>query len=176
MLDIAVVVSLIAHAGGGFINTWGFAYVGGVVGFFTSALFYVHRTITLRAANSPAQSYPFRWIVPVGFLAGISIGLGLGQLLESTFESAPTADELVGQLCRTIPGREGAFDPLHADINHFIADNDNPSVMTAHDALDAAIAQDREVSPAVAKMIAALDASSTSQNPTCDSIGLEPAG
>lgn len=91
-------MSLLAHAGSDVVNTWGFAYVGGVVGLITSSLYCVHRSVALRSADGAAPTFPMRWIVPIGFVAGISIGLGTGRLLESTFEAPPAADETTTSL------------------------------------------------------------------------------
>ncbi len=97
-------MSLLAHAGSGIVNTWGFAYVGGVVGLITSSLYYVHRSVARRSEGGEAPTLPMRWIVPIGFAAGISIGLGTGRLLESTFE-APPPDEAATVLVRVLADR-----------------------------------------------------------------------
>ena len=133
-------MSLLAHAGSGMVNTWGFAYVGGVVGLISSALYYVHRSVLLRSGAGPATRFSMRWIVPIGFVAGISIGLGTGRLLASALDAPPTADELVTDVCRAMSqGDPAAFADVHDDLEHFTADTDAPLVAAAHDALDRAI-------------------------------------
>lgn len=162
-------MSLVAHAGSGLVNTWGFAYVGGVVGLISSALYYVHRSVLLRSGTGPEPRFSMRWIVPIGFVAGISIGLGTGRLLASAFEAPPTADELVTDVCRAVTaGHRDAFADVHDDLEHFTSDTDAPLVAAAHEALDRAIvASPDQISVEAHRLVAALDPSADGSGSPC---------
>lgn len=162
-------MSLLAHAGSGLVNTWGFAYVGGVVGLISSALYYVHRSVLLRSGTGPAPRFSMRWIVPIGFVAGISIGLGTGRLLASALDAPPTADELVTDVCRAMgAGDPGAFADVHDDLEHFTSDTDAPLVAAAHEALDRAIvASPDRIDAEAHRLVAALDAATDPAGSPC---------
>lgn len=172
-------MSLLAHTGSGLINTWGFAYVGGVISLVTAALYYVHRTIAHRASSprSASRSYPFRAIVPLGFVCGVSIGLGSGRLLESAIDTAPNTAELVQEICAAAAtDQPGAFDAIHDDIEHYAADRSDNAVTQAHTNLDNAIANNPERLPTeIMRLLATLDtADSSAAAPTCPTLSSRP--
>lgn len=153
-------MTLVAHAGSGIVNTWGFAFVGSVLGIFTTSLFFVHRTVTLRAERgSTTAEYPFRWIILAGFVGGISIGLGTARLLDAMLEDTPTAADLVRELCTAADsGRPDAFDDVHIRLVHYTDDTGDAVVVEAHTRLDLAVARAPDQTPTseVAGIIEAL--------------------
>lgn len=172
-------MSLLAHAGSGLVNTWGFAYVGGVIGLFAAALYFVHRTIAIRASSpQPAnRSGPFRAIVPLGFVCGVFIGLGTGRLLESAIETTPTASELFQQICVAAEsGRPDAFDAVHDDIDHYAGDQSNKTIARAHTNLDTAIVNKPEaILTEITRLLTTLNTpgSNTGASP-CSTLSSEP--
>lgn len=86
---------MLAH-GNDLINTWGFAYTGGVIGTFATALWLVHHDLRRKSdtgdGSTPSARLP-RWLVLVGLIGGISIGLGVGRLLDGAIhdEHAPAS-------------------------------------------------------------------------------------
>ncbi len=83
-------MSVLAHGSAGLINTWGFAYVGGIVGLFVVSLLYVKarvepRTPSGRASIGQLIAAIGPMAIVVGGVCGVSLGLGLANVLESQF-------------------------------------------------------------------------------------------
>jgi hypothetical protein len=91
LLSRKLPMSVLAHGSTGLINTWGFAYVGGIVGLFVVSLLYVKARVELRTSPSGRVSVgqliaaigPIA--IVVGGVCGVSLGLGLANVLESQF-------------------------------------------------------------------------------------------
>lgn len=127
-------VSLLAHGGTGIINTWGFAYVGGVIGLFTVSLLYVKSKLT---TNDRSQRAGLASLGPVailiGGLCGVSLGLGTATILDSQLDDDVEASEVVAALCERRAAQPDFDDgELHDDIEHLIDDLDAPSARAAH--------------------------------------------
>lgn len=178
------VVIVLAHSGAGLVNTWGFAYVGGVLGVFSAALIFVKGSIpTSRAATHTGESRlarlsrpsrpsrPSRFIIVIGAVSGVSMGLGVGRLLESWLTDTPQVTELVSALCAA--STEGpdwaALSARHDDITHVIDDLSLESAAAAHQRLDVAMLQAEEADiELVVDLIDLLAASSaTNASPSC---------
>ncbi len=136
-------MSLVAHGGADLINTWGFAYVGGVIGLFSLSLLYVKAKVDVRSdlsgaatlARAVASLGPA--VIVVGGVCGMSLGLGVAGLLDSAFERADPND-VVAELCdlRTIGPGEPA-PGLHEEVLHVIDDSNLTAAETPHRALHA---------------------------------------
>lgn len=70
-------MELIAHAGG-WVDPWGFAYTGGVIGAGATALWIVHARVTRPRAATLIPS----WLVLAGFACGVIVGFGVAGLLD----------------------------------------------------------------------------------------------
>lgn len=120
-------VSVLAHRGAGIINTWGFAYVGGVIGLFSVSLLYVKSKL---AANERSRTAGLASLGPVvivvGGLCGVSLGLGIATILDSLLEDDEVeASEVDAALCDRRAEQPGFDDgDLHVDIEHLIDDLD----------------------------------------------------
>lgn len=127
-------MTILAHLDAGLINTWGFAYVGGIIGLFTVALLYVKGTVgdgSSGAGNGAPQSSLAllgRGVIVVGGLCGVSLGLGIAGLLERAFVDDIDVSSVVQRLCE--PGAEDR--DLHDDIEHAIDDLDAEAARAAH--------------------------------------------
>ncbi len=134
-------MSLVAHGGADLINTWGFAYVGGVIGLFSLSLLYVKAKVDVRSdpsgANARARAVASLGpaVIVVGGVCGVSLGLGVAGLLDSAFESADVND-VVAELCdlRTF-GPSEPTPGLHEEVLHVIDDSDLTAAQTPHRAL-----------------------------------------
>ncbi len=132
------IVSVLAHGGTGIVNTWGFAYVGGIVGLFTMSLLYVKRKVSASTSDTGvvtglASLGPI--VVVVGGVCGASFALGAATIVDSRLSSDVDASEVVAALCEG-RGESRDFDDgeLHDDIEHLIDDLDAPNARTAHQA------------------------------------------
>ncbi|MGE3449735.1 MAG: hypothetical protein AB7H92_19370 [Microbacteriaceae bacterium] len=93
----ALVVTVLAHAGGA-IDTWGFAYAGGVIGAVVTSLWLVrHDVVHTRDTDpGPRRRLSRSWVL-VGLVCGVSLGLGVGRALdhvltdESEVNGAPSS-------------------------------------------------------------------------------------
>ena len=133
-------MSVLAHGGAGIINTWGFAYVGGVIGLFSVALLYVTGKL---ATNERSRTAGLASLGPVvifvGGLCGVSLGLGIATIIASQLEDDVEANEVVAAPCER-RAEQPDFDDgdLHDDIEHLIDDlhasDARAAHQTAHDA------------------------------------------
>lgn len=127
-------LALLAH--GGLINPWGLAYTGGVIGTVTTALWIARHNVALNT-DAPRRARLPRWFIPVGFACGVSLGLGVGGLLERLFATTPDALGVARQLCDlTEPTDETA--ELHEDLDHLADDLEHGPLARAHADLHAA--------------------------------------
>lgn len=153
-------MTILAHLDAGLINTWGFAYVGGIIGLFTVALLYVKGTLgdgSSRAGDGAPRSTLAvfgRGVIVVGGLCGVSLGLGLAGLLERAFVDDVDVSSVVQRLCE--PGAEDR--DLHDDIEHAIDDLDAEAVRAAHRDLHAGPSIGPEFEASVDRLVMALTA------------------
>jgi hypothetical protein len=131
-------MSVLAHGGTGIINTWGFAYVGGIVGLFSVSLLYVKSKVSTSNRDTPGRAGLASLgpvVILVGGICGVSLGLGTATILNNQLDGDVEVSEVVAALCE----RRAApldFDDgeLHADIEHLIDDLDAPGARAAHQA------------------------------------------
>lgn len=128
-------MSVLAHGGAGIINTWGFAYVGGVIGLFSVSLLYVKSKLATNERSRTAGLASLGpVVVVVGGLCGVSLGLGIATILDSLLEDDEVeASEVVAALCERRAEQPGFDDgDLHDDIEHLIDDLDAAVARAAH--------------------------------------------
>ncbi|WP_040495351.1 hypothetical protein [Ilumatobacter nonamiensis] len=131
-------MNLLAHAGAGIINTWGLAYVGGVIGLFSVSLLYVKGKVTERS-TVPGQT-PKRsglaalgpGVIFVGGVCGVSLGLGIGSFLERQFFDDVQVSEVVSELCDSTRDPLVADATLHDEVEHVIGDLDASAAQSVH--------------------------------------------
>lgn len=121
-------MSLLAHGGTGLINTWGFAYVGGIIGLFSVSLLYVKGKVSEHsssAGQSPRRSALAALgpgVIVVGAVCGVSFGLGAAGVLERQFVDDIEPADVVARLCRSDSDAGAETEVLHDDIEHVIDD------------------------------------------------------
>jgi hypothetical protein len=135
-------VTVLGHAEGP-IDVWGFAYAGGVIGIVATALWLVHQAVA--RSTDPERAVDVvrrlpRWLVLVGFVCGVSIGLGTGRVLDHLFADPLDPAEVATRLCDAAAAPSGDFRAVHDDLDHLAADLDSADLARAHDLLDAAVA------------------------------------
>lgn len=137
-------MSVLAHGGAEVINTWGFAYVGGIIGLFSMSLVFVKARVNARSGRHPSnwlvQSLASfgRPVIVVGGVCGVSLGLGIAGLLGTIFVDDEDVDGVVAQLCelgRSAPGELPS--DLHDDVVHVIEDGELRAAAVAHGDLHA---------------------------------------
>ena len=171
-------MSLVAHGGADLINTWGFAYVGGVIGLFSLALLYVKATVDQRAdpggpntwARATASLGPA--IILVGGACGVSLGLGIAGILQTTLSEDAAVGDVLDELCELrSTGPQEPPPALHDDVLHVIADLDRASAEPAHRALhDVATSPNatvQEWASSIDRFAASLAPNSTDAERTC---------
>jgi hypothetical protein len=112
-------MSLLAHGGAGIINTWGFAYVGGIIGLFGASLLYVNAKVNRRADVPPNSTTSAivslgPAVIVVGGVCGVSLGLGFGGLLNSALIEDADVEAVLTELCdrrSSQLGRAAAYAP-----------------------------------------------------------------
>ncbi|MGD9999593.1 MAG: hypothetical protein AB7H92_19210 [Microbacteriaceae bacterium] len=74
-------MTVLAHAGT--IDTWGFAYAGGVIGAVVTSLWLVRHDVVHTRDTEPGSGgrLPRSWVL-VGLVCGVSLGLGVGRTLD----------------------------------------------------------------------------------------------
>ena len=170
-------VSLVAHGGADLINTWGFAYVGGIIGLFSLSLLYVKAKVDQRTDQTGATTLPRAVaslgpaVIVVGGVCGVSLGLGIAGLLDSAFESAEV-DDVVAELCDLRTSGPTELPPaLHDDILHVIDDNDLAAAEPRHSAFDAVAAlpqaTPQEWATTIDQLAAALVSDDQALDPVC---------
>ncbi len=129
---------MLAHGGTEAVNTWGFAYVGGVIGLFSLSLLYVKGRLDQRdrpRTNTPAVSIASLGpsMIVVGGVCGVSLGLGVAGLLNDVVDEDVNVDDIVMELCdmRT-SGSYELSSGLHRDVVHAIDDLDLAAADGAH--------------------------------------------
>jgi hypothetical protein len=173
-------VSLLAHGGAGIINTWGFAYVGGIIGLFSLSLLYVKATLEQR--NDPSRPNSLTAaivsigpaVIVIGGVCGVSLGLGIGGLLDDAFGDDADVSAVLTELCDLRTSGPGPLaSGLHDDVAHAIDDLDIVSAEPAHRALhDDAVAPDtttQDWAESVDQLAAGLAAADASTTWTCAS-------
>lgn len=173
-------VSLLAHGGAGVINTWGFAYVGGIIGLFSLSLLYVKATLEQR--NDPSRPGSLTaaiasigpTVIVIGGVCGLSLGLGIGGLLDDAFSDDADLSAVLTDLCDLRASGPGPLaSGLHDDVAHVIDDGDIVSAEPAHRALhDSAVAPDttmQDWADSVDQLAAGLAAADAATTWTCAS-------
>lgn len=172
-------VSLIAHSSAGVINTWGFAYVGGIVGLFSVSLLYVKARIEPRSATSGRVSIVHLigavgpWAIAIAGVCGASLGLGFASLLDSQFFEAAEVDDVVEELCNVrLVGHSPLSSALHDDLDHVIDDLDATVAEQPHRALHEAArssaTSETDWNETVDQLVGALGAANSSGDRSCD--------
>lgn len=142
-------MSLLAHGGAGIINTWGIAYVGGIIGLFSASLLYVSAKVNRRAdapPNSPTSAIASLGpaVIVVGGVCGVSLGLGIGGLLDSVLTEDADVDAVLTELCDLRSTQPIGLPPaLHDDVVHAIDDLEIVSAEPVHRALHDVAAADQ---------------------------------
>ena len=140
-------MSMLAHVGSGAINTWGFAYVGGIIGLVSVSLLYVSARVTPPVANPGRVSIARRvaaigpLAIAIGGVCGVSIGLGIAGALDDRFSETVDVNEVIHDLSELRvrpPGPLGSR--LHDDVDHVITDLDAVDAEAAHRSLHEAAA------------------------------------
>ena len=137
-------MSLLAHGAAGLINTWGFAYVGGIVGLFSVSLLYVKGKVVdeqitnERAGRRSKLAALGPGVIAVGGVCGVSFGLGTAGVLDRIVDDHVEVSEIVAELCsRPTELTLKMDDDLHDDIDHAIDDLDATAAGGAHRELHA---------------------------------------
>lgn len=158
-------MTLLAHLDAGLINTWGFAYTGGIIGLFTMALLYVKGRVADGSTRSSATRSKLAVLGPgviaAGGVCGVSLGLGIAGLLERTLVDEVDIASVVERLCA--PGAEGA--DLHDDIVHAIDDLSAEDAGAAHLELHAGL----RTGDAVDRLVLALTTADGDRVDSCES-------
>lgn len=173
-MPLGAVVVLLAHVSTGIINTWGFAYVGGIVGLFSVSLLYVKGKVTDRSSGvgQPSKRSGLAALGPgvivAGGVCGVSFGLGGASLVERLFFDDVDVVAVVSQLCDPAYDPSAADPTLHDDIEHLADDLDATTARGVHrelhdDALDPAA---REL--LVDRLVAELTAAEGSRIASCE--------
>ena len=172
-------MSLVAHAGADLINRWGFAYVGGVIGMFSLALLYVKAKVDQRTdsagpnawARAIASLGPV--VILVGGVCGVSMGLGIAGVLDTTLGGDANLSDVLADLCDlrfTEPQEPRAA--LHDGVVHVIDDLDLAAAAPEHRALHAAAAAPEATVQdwvgSIDQLAASLAADGTAPERTCD--------
>lgn len=176
------VVTLLAHAGAGLINTWGFAYVGGIIGLFSVSLLYVRGKVTEQssiAGNSSKRSGLAALgpgVIVVGGVCGVSFGLGVGTLLERQFFDDIEVSSVVARLCETSYDPAVADQALHEDIGHVADDLDAVTARGVHRELHngSLPAADRDM--LVDRLVSELTAADGNQIASCKAFSVSRTG
>lgn len=166
-------MSLLGHAAAGVINTWGFAYVGGIIGLFSVSLLYVKGKVDERPSTSRRSPKRSRLaalgpgVIVVGGLCGVSFGLGVASALERQFVDDIDVSDVVSRLCASDPGKLVETDALHDDIEHVVDDLDLVSASGVHSDLhDERSPADREL--LVDRLVAELSTGNENRVGSCD--------
>jgi len=106
-------MSLLADAGAAEVNIWGFAYVGGIIGLFGSALYFVQRRLASTADTAPPTKLASigRLIVVVGALTGAGLGLGTGLIVQAV-RSDPHSETTIVVEAQASPPESGSADTI----------------------------------------------------------------
>lgn len=175
-------MTVLAHTGAGLINTWGFAYVGGIIGLFSVSLLYVKGKVAERSslAGQPSKRSGLAALGPgvivVGGVCGVSFGLGTGSLLERQFFDDVEVSSVVERLCET------SYDPLvvdqalHDDIGHVADDLDAATARGVHRELHDGNLQAEERNLLVDRLISELTAADGNQIASCEAFSDSGAG
>ncbi|MEP1122804.1 MAG: hypothetical protein ABJH68_02800 [Ilumatobacter sp.] len=175
-------MTLLAHAGAGLINTWGFAYVGGIIGLFSVSLLYVKGKVTEGSsiAGRPSRRSGLAVLGPgvivVGGVCGVSFGLGAGSLLERQFFDDVEVSSVVERLCETSYDPAVAELSLHDDIGHVADDLDAATAQGVHRELHARNLQAEERNLLVDRLISELTAADGNQIASCEAFSVSRTG
>lgn len=175
-------MTLLAHAGAGLINTWGFAYVGGIIGLFSVSLLYVKGKVTEQSstAGQPSKRSGLAALGPgvivIGGVCGVSFGLGTGSLLERQFFDDVEVSSVIERLCQTPYDPAVANQALHDDIGHVADDLDAATARGVHRELHDENLQAAERNLLVDRLVNELTAADGNQIASCDAFTDSPAG
>ena len=172
---------MLAHGSTEAINTWGFAYTGGIMGLFVLSLLYVKTRVTRRAeperpvtmADGIASFGPS--VIAVGGVCGVSLGLGIATVLGTVFVNDDVVDDVLIALCdlRGAEPVELSAD-LHDDVEHAVDDLDAPAASAAHRALHEAAppatSTDTEWTDAIDQLFITLAAADSRSATTCEAV------
>lgn len=166
-------MSLIAHGAAGFINTWGFAYVGGIIGLFSVSLLYVKGKVVDRE-NGARKSWLAALgpsVIAVGGVCGVSLGLGIAVVLDRVIVDDVAVAEVVSELC--LRSRDSApveDSELHDDLDHAIHDLNAALAAGAHRDLHAGGQSGSERAVLVDRLVNELTAADGEQINSCDDL------
>lgn len=163
-------MTLLAHIDAGLINTWGFAYVGGVIGSFTMALLYVSGRVNEGSAGRTSPPARSRLavlgpgVIIVGGVCGISLGLGIAGLLERTLVDEVDVAAVVERLCGPVAENE----ELHDDIEHAVDDLGAELARVAHRELHARPGTSQARAEAVDRLVLELTTADGDRVESCE--------
>lgn len=134
---------LLAHIDAGIINTWGFAYVGGIIGLFSVSLLYVKAKIVERSNGAgettkrSSLSVLGPGVIAIGGVCGVSLGLGTAGVLERAVGDDVDVSSVVLRLCDPADEPIVEDQDLHEDIEHAVDDLDAVAARAVHSELHA---------------------------------------
>lgn len=138
------IMSLLAHSTAGVINTWGFAYTGGIIGILSVSRLYVKARVEQPSATPGRTPVSQRiaatgpMAILVGGVGGPSLGFGLAGVVDrQLFEDAPF-NEVVDECALRLAPAAPVSSTLHDDVDHVISDLKASDAEPAHRAFHAA--------------------------------------
>lgn len=171
-------MTLLAHAGDGLINTWGFAYVGGIIGLFSVSLLYVKGKVIDRSgmtgqrAKRSGLAALGPGVIVVGGVCGASFGLGASSLVESQFFDDVELSDVVERLCNTSYDPAAADRALHDDIAHVVEDLEAVSALGVHSELHDGDLQAAERNLLVDRLVSELTAADGNRISSCETFSV----